>query len=106
MLREPDNWRKYYEGDADELRVQRHFSYSDRIRYYWPRPEARRAVDRLFARLGDRILPLPLVSQYLGGLYPRVAEGSLAANPRALVLAAIEQVLLRYERACQPAQSC
>ena len=101
MLREPDNWRKYYDGDADELRVQRHFSFSDRIRYYWPHKEAQGAVDRLFARLGDRVIPSPLVSQYLGGLYPRVAEGALVAHPRRLALAAIEQVLERYDQACR-----
>ena len=57
MLREPGNWRKYYEGSPDELRLQRHFSFSDRIRYYWPHPEAQAAVDRLFAKLGDRQFP-------------------------------------------------
>jgi len=33
MLREPKNWRRYYDGSADELRFRRHFSFSDRIRY-------------------------------------------------------------------------
>lgn len=101
MAREPDNWQRYYEGDADQQRFQRHFSFSDRIRYYWPHPEARRAVDQLFARLGDRVIPNPLVSQYLGGLYPGVEDGSLVARPRRLALAAVEQVLERYDRACQ-----
>ena len=45
------------QGGADELRVQRHFSFSDRIRYYWARPEAQAAVDRLFARLGSASFP-------------------------------------------------
>ena len=86
MLKEPGNWRKYYQGDADELRLQRHFSFSDRIRYYWPHPEAQAAVDRLFAKLGDKVIPEPLISQYLGGLYPEVVDGSLSARPRELVL--------------------
>lgn len=101
MMREPDNWRRYYEGDDDDLRVQRHFSYSDRIRYYWPHHEAQRAVEQLFGRLGDRIIPGPLVSQYLGGLYPAVANGSLVARPFSLAVAAVEQVLNRYDRACR-----
>jgi D-tagatose 6-phosphate 4-epimerase len=100
MLREPGNWRKYYQGTSDELRLQRHFSFSDRIRYYWPRPEAQAAVDRLFAKLGDRSIPEPLVSQYLGGLYPEVVDGSLSARPRDLVLRAALQVLRRYDHAC------
>jgi D-tagatose 6-phosphate 4-epimerase len=100
MVREPDNWRKYYSGSDDELRLQRHFSFSDRIRYYWPHPEAQTAVDRLFARLGDRLIPEPLISQYLGALYPAVADGSLAARSRDLVVAAVQRVLIQYDRAC------
>jgi D-tagatose-bisphosphate aldolase class II non-catalytic subunit len=99
MLREPDNWRKYYSGSDDELRLQRHFSFSDRIRYYWPHPEAKAAVDRLFARLGDRLIPEPLISQYLGALYPAVANGSLAARSRDLAIAAVQQVLTQYDQA-------
>jgi D-tagatose 6-phosphate 4-epimerase len=100
MLKEPGNWRKYYEGGPDELRLQRHFSFSDRIRYYWPRPEAHAAVDRLFAKLADKPIPEPLISQYLGGLYPEVLDGSLSAQPRELVLGAILQILWRYDHAC------
>jgi D-tagatose-1,6-bisphosphate aldolase subunit GatZ/KbaZ len=100
MLREPQNWRGYYAGSADELRVQRHFSFSDRIRYYWARPEAQAAVDRLFARLGERVIPEPLISQYLGALYPAVADGALPARPRELVIAAVRRILARYDRAC------
>jgi D-tagatose-bisphosphate aldolase class II non-catalytic subunit len=99
MLREPDNWRKYYSGSDDELRLQRHFSFSDRIRYYWPHPEAKAAVDRLFARLGDRLIPEPLISQYLGAVYPAVANGSLAARSRDLAIAAVRQVLRQYNQA-------
>jgi tagatose-1,6-bisphosphate aldolase non-catalytic subunit AgaZ/GatZ len=100
MLREPANWRKYYQGSPDEVRLQRHFSFSDRIRYYWPHPEARAAVDRLFAKLGDGPIPEPLISQYLGGLYPEVVDGSLSARPRDLVIGAALQVLRRYDHAC------
>ena len=100
MLKEPGNWRKYYDGSPDERRLQRHFSFSDRIRYYWPRPEAQAAVDRLFARLGDKPIPEPLISQYLGGLYPGVVDGSVSVRPRDLVLGAAVQVLRRYDQAC------
>lgn len=101
MVRDPEHWHKYYGGDADKLRFQRHFSFSDRIRYYWPHADAKRAVERLFSRLGDRIIPNPLVSQYIGALYPMVSDGSLVARPRDLALAAIRQVLERYDAACR-----
>ena len=100
MLKEPADWRKYYEGTPNQLRLQRHFSFSDRIRYYWPRAEAKAAVDRLFAKLADKPIPEPLISQYLGGLYPDVVQGSLSTRPRDLVLGATMQVLWRYDHAC------
>src|SRR5690606_22667851 len=40
MLAEPGNWRSHYPGTAAEQHLQRHFSYSDRIRYYWTHPDA------------------------------------------------------------------
>ena len=96
MLAETANWRSHYPGTPDEQYLQRHFSYSDRIRYYWTHPEAVAAVDRLFAKLEAVAIPETLVSQYLGRLYPAVAAGSLKATPKALCLAAIDLALEPY----------
>ncbi|MHC1479348.1 D-tagatose-bisphosphate aldolase, class II, non-catalytic subunit [Frateuria aurantia] len=96
MLAEPGHWESYYSGTARQLQVQRHFSYSDRIRYYWTRPEAQAAVDRLFTRLQGVAIPETLISQYLAPLYPSVVAGRLAADPRALCVAAVRQVLQTY----------
>ncbi|RBP17670.1 tagatose-bisphosphate aldolase noncatalytic subunit [Roseiarcus fermentans] len=101
MLEAPENWRAHYQGSAEDLRFQRHFSFSDRIRYYWAQPKAQAAVERLFASLGDRVIPEPLVGQYLGALQPAVADGALAARPRDLVIAAVQRVLSVYDRACR-----
>ena len=101
MCGRPADWQPYYGGSPEEQRIARHFSYSDRIRYYWSLPEARAAVDDLLARLGDRPLPETMVSQYLPRLYPRVAEGSLAGTPRALIDASIRDVLGTYRAACR-----
>jgi D-tagatose-1,6-bisphosphate aldolase subunit GatZ/KbaZ len=35
MLSKPGYWEKYYHGDAEQRRVLRTYSYSDRVRYYW-----------------------------------------------------------------------
>jgi D-tagatose-1,6-bisphosphate aldolase subunit GatZ/KbaZ len=99
MLTDPTNWRSHYPGTPDEQYLQRHFSYSDRIRYYWTHPEAVAAVDRLLAALDTVSIPETLVSQYLGRLYPAVASGEIAASPRALCLAAIDQALAPYRTA-------
>ncbi len=99
LLAEPKNWQKYYHGNEAELRIQRHFSYSDRIRYYWPHPAAAALVEGLFQRLGERELPETLVSQYLGALYPAVAAGTVEAKARPLALEAIRNVIRTYNRA-------
>jgi D-tagatose-1,6-bisphosphate aldolase subunit GatZ/KbaZ len=99
MLAETANWRSHYPGTPDEQYLQRHFSYSDRIRYYWTHPEALAAVDRLFATLGAVSIPETLVSQYIGRLYPAVAAGELAVTPKALCLAAIDLALEPYRMA-------
>jgi len=99
MTAQPGHWLAYYPGSPDEQRVLRHFSYSDRIRYYWSLPAAEEAVGRLFAQLSQGV-PAPLVSQYLPTLYPRVAAGTLAPVPKDLVVEAVRDVLRSYEAAC------
>lgn len=99
LLAEPKNWEKYYHGDAEELRLQRHFSYSDRIRYYWPHPVATAAVDSLLKRLEGRKIPETLISQYLGTLYPAVASGAVEATPHALMVEAVRNVVRTYGKA-------
>lgn len=100
MLNAPKNWDRYYHGSDAERALQRHFSYSDRIRYYWPNPAADKAVADLFALLGDTDLPETLIAQYLGGLYPEVRAGRLAPRARDLALAAVERLTLDYVSAC------
>ena len=104
MLRERGNWQKYYHGNASEQRQQRHFSYSDRIRYYWPHAEAQAAVNRLLSMLDGRSIPETLVSQYLGALYPAVSDGKTAPDARSLQIAAVRRVLDQYARACRPSK--
>jgi D-tagatose-1,6-bisphosphate aldolase subunit GatZ/KbaZ len=96
MLADPQHWQSHYPGTPEQQRLQRHFSYSDRIRYYWTHPEAARAVDLLFDELSGIAIPETLVSQYLGRLYPRVAAGELPARPRDLCLAAVDLALEPY----------
>ena len=57
MLADPGYWASYYEGDEEEQRIARRYSYSDRIRYYWAAPEVEARVRRLFENLGTRGIP-------------------------------------------------
>lgn len=101
LTREPRNWEKYYHGSAAEQHLQRHFSYSDRIRYYWPHPEIDDAVRELFAVLEGVDIPETLISQYMQGIYPAVRDGRVKPQANALALAAVDRVLNDYFTACR-----
>ncbi|QSX31205.1 class II D-tagatose-bisphosphate aldolase, non-catalytic subunit [Shewanella cyperi] len=97
MLAQPKYWQSFY-TDPQLRDWQLGFSYSDRIRYYWP--ELALTIDKLLANLKEPI-PLPLISQYLPLQYPRVLRGLLPATGLELVLDHISLVLGRYADACQ-----
>ncbi len=102
MVDRPKWWQGYYEGDEAAQRVARKYSYSDRMRYYWPDPQIEAAVERLMSNLNAFPPPLPLISAYLPAQYERVRSGSLAAEPTALVLDYVRDVLRAYSTACTP----
>ncbi|MBE3075070.1 MAG: class II D-tagatose-bisphosphate aldolase, non-catalytic subunit, partial [Actinobacteria bacterium] len=102
MLAEPDQWEGYYPGPAYEQRLARRYSYSDRLRYYWPDQEVNSAQERLLTNLASVELPLPLISAHLPDQYTRVRRGELAAEPHALVIDHVRDVLRAYARACVP----
>ena len=102
MLAEPRWWQGYYEGDAQAQRLARRYSYSDRMRYYWPDRQVQQAQSRLLANLAAVDIPLPLLSQYLPDQYPRVRRGELAPEPTALVVDRVRDVLRTYTQACNP----
>jgi D-tagatose-1,6-bisphosphate aldolase subunit GatZ/KbaZ len=102
MLANPIHWRKYYLGDSRAQRFARHFSYSDRSRYYWPHPEVQTALARLLRNLGSVSIPLSLISQYLPGQYRRIRVGQLDNDPHELVLDSIKGTLQDYWGAVNP----
>ncbi|MFI9081934.1 D-tagatose-bisphosphate aldolase, class II, non-catalytic subunit [Streptomyces sioyaensis] len=101
MRDDPSEWAGYYEGGAAQQRLARRYSYSDRVRYYWPDPEIAAAQDRLFAHLSALDIPLPLLSAHLPDQYRRVRSGELTLAPRELVVDRIRDVLRAYDRACR-----
>jgi D-tagatose-1,6-bisphosphate aldolase subunit GatZ/KbaZ len=105
MVRQPGWWQGYYEGDAAAQRVARRYSYSDRLRYYWPDPQVSAAVERLVRNLRACPPPLPLLSAHLPGPYARVRAGALALDPAALAVDHVRDVLRAYSSACSPTRS-
>ncbi|WP_062009093.1 D-tagatose-bisphosphate aldolase, class II, non-catalytic subunit [Streptomyces hygroscopicus] len=104
MLAEPAMWEDYYPGSAAEQRLARRYSYSDRLRYYWPDPEIEAAQARLLHNLTALHIPLPLLSAHLPHQYARVRRGELAARPRDLAVDHVRDVLRDYDRASHPNQ--
>ena len=98
MLAAPGHWHSHYHGSETALYLQRHYSYSDRIRYYWTNPTAGVAVGRLHEALAGVSIPETLMRQFL----PMVPAGlGPAGNPNAILHDAIGQVLADYEAACR-----
>ena len=100
MLREPANWMSYYAGSRAEQKILRRYSYSDRVRYYWHRPEIVAAVDRLIANLSSVAIPESMLSRYLPAQSMRLRKKEIAADPESLIVDKIRDVLRDYAAAC------
>jgi D-tagatose-1,6-bisphosphate aldolase subunit GatZ/KbaZ len=101
MLEElPNYWWKYYQGSDEEQHFKRRFSFSDRIRYYWPDKRLAGAVEQLYANLERIGIPLSLLSQYMPMQFMPVSEGLVTLRPRELVKAHIRNILGVYAQAC------
>jgi len=101
MLRQPGWWKAYYEGDEPAQRIARRYSYSDRLRYYWPDPHISAAVERLLDNLRATPPALPLMSAYLPEQYARVRAGILRPDPLDLAVDRVRDVLRSYSTACR-----
>ena len=98
MLAKPKYWERHYDGDEATKRYLRHFSLSDRIRYYWSMPEAQVALGRLIGALSGIRVPMPLFRQHLPAA-ERFADTLL--DPAAILTWRIEQILKHYHDACR-----
>ncbi|MDX9991810.1 MAG: class II D-tagatose-bisphosphate aldolase, non-catalytic subunit [Anaerolineales bacterium] len=96
MLSNPLHWQKHYSGDAQTQKFARSFSFSDRIRYYWNTPETQHAFEQLMLNLGEKPLPLALLSQYLPKQYQKIRSGELQNQARLLLLGRVMEVLEDY----------
>ena len=99
MRADPGHWRGHYRDEESQSLNLAH-SLSDRIRYYWPRPDVQRAYHALLARLRRESMPLTLLSQYLPRQYESIRAGQLDANVDAVLSDGIASSLRPYIRAC------
>ena len=97
MLTHPENWSRHYHGTEDEQRWLRHYSMSDRIRYYWTSEPAQSAVARLYGALAGKAVPLPLFWQHM----PAAALFSDAPlDPEEVLVWRVTKSLAEYHAAC------
>ena len=100
MLRDPRHWASHYKGKPERQAYLRHFSYSDRLRYYWTDPSVERAMSQLMVVLSDGRLPLTLISQYFPQHARSVSGGLILATAVSLIRASVQLALEPYAVAC------
>lgn len=100
MLADPQYWGKYYTGDEDQRRFKRKYSLSDRIRYYWSKPEVSQAAEKLMHNLTQAAMPLPLISQFMPIELEYCEANEMPLTPINLMRARVLRVLERYNFAC------
>jgi len=99
MCAEPAHWKSYYSGADSELYIQRHYSLSDRIRYYWPSKQVEAVVNYLLAQLEGVKIPAPLIRQYIPGIIKTDDCLPFTNTATALLEKAVRVSLGRYKRA-------
>lgn len=100
MMKNPEYWKPYYHGNEIQMKAARAFSFSDRIRYYWPNTQVSASLAQLIGNLGDSPAPLPVVAQYLPRQAEAIRAGALHNEPGAIIRHRIKESLARYASAC------
>jgi D-tagatose-1,6-bisphosphate aldolase subunit GatZ/KbaZ len=100
MVENPEYWKPYYRGNEVQMKVARAFSFSDRIRYYWPNSEVSASLARLIENLSKSPAPLPLIAQYLPRQAEAIRAGVVKNDPNEIIRHKIQESLSRYSNAC------
>ena len=100
MVAHPAEWKNYYRGDEAALRFARKYSFSDRSRYYWPRPEVAAALQQLIANLTLHPPPVSLISQFMPDQAEAVLARVISNDPVELIRNKILGVIDFYADAC------
>lgn len=102
MLKNPSNWKNHYHTSGDKLRLKRHYSMSDRSRYYLPVKEVDESIKRLIDNLELEKIPLTLLSQYMPIQYTRIRTGKLNNDVKSLIQSKICDCIKDYMFAVLP----
>jgi D-tagatose-1,6-bisphosphate aldolase subunit GatZ/KbaZ len=100
MKHHPAHWQTHYRGGPEALSFLRHYSYRDRIRYYWSHPSAIAGRNLLIHNL-KKPIPSALLQQFFPDLYPEIDSGALSPSPENLIKRRIRNALQPYVEACR-----
>jgi D-tagatose-1,6-bisphosphate aldolase subunit GatZ/KbaZ len=99
MLDNPRYWQQHYHGTDAEQALARAFSYSDRVRYYWPDPRVQESLNRLLYNMMIHPPPLNLISQYFPAQYWKIRGNVLKNEPVQIIHDFIRGVIKYYATA-------
>ncbi len=102
MIDQPNHWKKYYSGTAEEQAYKRKYSLSDRIRYYWLHPDIQSALAILLKNLSFKSIPFALASQFVPREAVVLYERSATLSPENIISTHLTHVLRNYWDACEP----
>jgi D-tagatose-1,6-bisphosphate aldolase subunit GatZ/KbaZ len=100
MMRIPTFWQNYYHGTSQGQAFSRKYSFSDRVRYYWPIPAVQNALQILLENLRTTPIPVSLLSQFLPDIYPSIRNSEIKSSPEKIIAQKIRIVLDNYAYAC------
>tara|TARA_B100000780_G_scaffold227031_1_gene166260 strand:- start:241 stop:1587 length:1347 start_codon:yes stop_codon:yes gene_type:complete len=92
MSANPKYWAGYYNGTNEELQIQKIYSYSDRIRYYWADKQVTEALEGLIGHLSSNPTSETVTSQAFMGL----EFGNTPNCPNALIEQHVQRCIVRY----------
>ena len=104
MVAQPKYWEPYYGGTEAERALARKYSFSDRLRYYWPDPAVEASFCILVKNLTETPPPLSLLSQFAPSAFRAIRNGELSNDPLSIIRHRIQEVLGMYARACGMSQ--
>lgn len=99
MVDDDKDWKSYYHGDELEKHILRKYSFSDRCRYYFSKPEVEDAINNLFRNLDSIGIPLHILHQYMPLQYIHVRDKKIASNATELVKDAVRYIIENYNYA-------
>jgi len=100
MIKHPQHWQNHYQGNKQKLELDRTYSYSDRIRYYWPFEKIQQSLQKLIDNLSKIPIPPTLLSQFMPTQYLHFRQGLISIKPQELILDKIMEVTQIYSKAC------